>query len=108
MHQAAHHEFLESRHPEVTKNLYYVFSTCRSQIPIFLGPSSWTKWVSTIHATRCGNLDPYLECVRSIIPYAFAYDHLNYAKYLTPMLVELLNLPTNYPLIYEQFMLGSF
>ena len=38
----AHHTFLESRHPEVIKNLYYVLSTCRSQIPIFLGSSSWT------------------------------------------------------------------
>ena len=40
--QTAHHTFLESRHPEVTKNLYYVLSTRRSQIPIFLGSSSWT------------------------------------------------------------------
>ena len=40
--QTAHQTFLESRHPEVTKNLYYVLSTRRSQIPIFLGSSSWT------------------------------------------------------------------
>ena len=32
--QTAHHNFLESRHPEVTKNLYYL-STRRRQIPIF-------------------------------------------------------------------------
>ena len=31
----AHHTFLESRHPEVTKNLYYVLSTCQSQILFF-------------------------------------------------------------------------
>ena len=31
----AHHIFLENRHPEVTKNLYYVLSTCQSQITIF-------------------------------------------------------------------------
>ena len=30
-----HHIFLESRHPEVTKNLYYVLSTCQNQITIF-------------------------------------------------------------------------
>ena len=40
------HFFLETRHPEVTKNLYYVLSTQRSQIPIFLGSSSWTKFLS--------------------------------------------------------------
>ena len=40
--QTAHHTFLESRHPEVTKNLYYVLFSGWSQIPIFLGSSSWT------------------------------------------------------------------
>ena len=35
--------FLESRHPGLTKNLYYVLSNYRSQIPISLGSSSWTK-----------------------------------------------------------------
>ena len=29
----AHHTLLEGRHPEVTKNLYYVLSTQQSQIP---------------------------------------------------------------------------
>ena len=38
----AHHTFLESRHPKVTKNLYYVLSTHHSQISFFLGSSSWT------------------------------------------------------------------
>ena len=33
--------------------------------------------LNTIHVTRCGNWDLYFECVRSIIPYVFAYDHLN-------------------------------
>ena len=33
----AHHTFLQSKHTDVTKNLYYVLSTHRSQIPIFLG-----------------------------------------------------------------------
>ena len=41
--QTAHHIFLESRYLEVTKNLYYVLSSRRSQIPIFLGSTSWTK-----------------------------------------------------------------
>ena len=40
--QTAHHTFLESRHPEVTKNPNYVLYSLRSQIPIFLGYSSWT------------------------------------------------------------------
>ena len=34
---------LESRNPKIIKNLYYVLSTCQSQIPIFLSSSSWTN-----------------------------------------------------------------
>ena len=30
-----HHTFLESRHPEDTKNLYYVLFTCQSKIQFF-------------------------------------------------------------------------
>ena len=33
--QAAHHTFPERRHPEATKNLHYVLSTRRSQMPYF-------------------------------------------------------------------------
>ena len=39
--RTANHTFLESRHPEVTKNLYYVLSTHQRQIPSFLGCSLW-------------------------------------------------------------------
>ena len=35
----AHHTFLESKHPEAAKNLYYVLSTPRSQIPIVQAPA---------------------------------------------------------------------
>ena len=34
--QTAHHAFLESRLPDVTKNLYYALPTHWTQIPIFL------------------------------------------------------------------------
>ena len=37
-----HHTFQEIRHPEVTRNLNYVLSTRRIQIPTFLDSSSWT------------------------------------------------------------------
>ena len=40
----AHYTFLESTHPGVTKNLYYVLSTHWSQIPIFYAPTHWI-WV---------------------------------------------------------------
>ena len=42
--RTAHHTFLESRHHELTKNLYYVLCTCQSQIPIFLVPAYGLYW----------------------------------------------------------------
>ena len=41
--RTSHHTFLESSPPEVTKNVHYVLSTSRIQIPIFLGSSSRTS-----------------------------------------------------------------
>ena len=42
--RTAHHTFLESRHPELTKNLYYVLCTRQSQIPIFLVLAHGLYW----------------------------------------------------------------
>ena len=44
----AHYTFLEARVPEVTKNLFYVLPIRWSQIPIFLGSSSWTIKIGDI------------------------------------------------------------
>ena len=43
---------------------------------------------NTIYATRVGNWFLLLECYRDMMRYTFTYDHLNYAKYLPPMLAE--------------------
>ena len=40
--QTSQHTILETRHPEVTKHLYYVSFPCRSQILILLGSRSCT------------------------------------------------------------------
>ena len=40
----AHQTFPESRHPEVTKNLYYVLFTRWSKIPIFQDPAHGLYW----------------------------------------------------------------
>ena len=39
-----HHTFLESRPPEVTKNLYHVLSTRHNQTPIILAPVHGRYW----------------------------------------------------------------
>lgn len=64
--------------------------------------------LNTIYSFQSGNWELLLECIRRILPFAFAYDNLNYARYLTGMLGEMLQLPTEFPEVYEQFMRGNF
>ena len=56
------HHFLESRHPEVVKNLYYVLSSRWSQIAIFLGSSSW----NTIFVSMSRFMSIYVVSIWSI------------------------------------------
>ena len=64
--------------------------------------------LNTIYSLRSGHFVLLVECIRLIIPYAFAYDHINYARYLTAMLADFLKLPTEFPDIYREFMDGNF
>ena len=34
--------------------------------------------LNVLYTTRAGNWNLYLVCIHEIIPYTFAYDHLNY------------------------------
>ena len=64
--------------------------------------------LNTIYSIRSGQWELVLECVREIIPFAFAYDHHNYSRYLTIMLGDMLKLPEDFPEVYEEFMKGNF
>ena len=44
----------------------------------------------------------------TIYVYTFAYDNINYARYLTAMLTDMLQLPEDFPKVYEEFMNGNF
>ena len=64
--------------------------------------------LNVLYATRTGKWRLYLESLRNILPYVFAYDHLNYAKYMTALLGEMLNLEQSHPNIYREFVAGNF
>ena len=62
----------------------------------FALPKFWLSFIdmvglllNTIYACRLGRWELPLECIRNIIPYAFAYNHVNYARYLTVMLGDM-------------------
>ena len=46
-----------------------------------------------IYATRMGNWELYLSCIEAVIPWTFAYDRQNYARYLIPYLNDMRVIP---------------
>ena len=50
-----------------------------------------------IRATREGNWPLHLECIREMLPWYFAYDHVNYARYLPLYLIHMIQLPETHP-----------
>ena len=64
--------------------------------------------LNTICAIRLGQWELLLECIRDMLPYVFAYDKINYARYLTCMLGEMLSLKEECPEVYEEFKKGNF
>ncbi|CAB4007601.1 Hypothetical predicted protein [Paramuricea clavata] len=61
-----------------------------------------------INATRTGNWELYLFCIEAVIPWTFAYDRQNYARYLIPYLNDMRALPTVMPEVYDAFLAGDF
>ena len=57
---------------------------------------------SLIYSVRLGKWDLLLECIRLILPFTFAYNHINYARCLPALLGEMLSLEDDYPDIYER------
>ena len=64
--------------------------------------------LNLIYATRLGKWDPYIETIRSILPWCFAYDRQNYSRYLTAHYYDLVFLNINHPEIYTEFQNGNF
>ena len=48
-----------------------------------------------------------LESLKGVVPYAFAYDNIHYARYLTSMLGEMLQLEDTHPEVYCAFVDGN-
>ena len=50
-----------------------------------------------IRATREGNWSIHLSSLRGIVPWCFAYDNINYARYLSAYLSGMFHLPEEHP-----------
>ena len=61
-----------------------------------------------INATMMGNWELYLAYIEAVIPWIFAYDRQNYARYLVPYLNDMRALPIVMPEVYDAFVVGHF
>ena len=73
----------------------------------------WMSYIDMVEnvilcGSREGNWDLHLNAMRSLIPWCFAYDKVNYARYLTVYYVEMLALPESKPDVHQAFCAGQF
>ena len=64
--------------------------------------------LSTIYSIRYGDWKLLLQCITRILPYIFAFDHINYLRYLSVELGDKLLLPNDFPDVYENFLRRNF
>jgi hypothetical protein len=64
--------------------------------------------LNLIRATRDGDWTLNLCSLHAMIPWFFAYDHSNYARYLPVYYADMSRLEDDHPEIYQEFMSGAF
>ena len=62
--------------------------------------------LALIGASREGNWLLYLYAIQAMIPWCFASDKVNYARYLPVYLAEMINLQTYHPSVHQGLMAG--
>ena len=77
------------------------------------GPTSsfWCSFVEMMEilfafqrSLKYGDWPSHLQATKKMLPYFFAYDHHNYARYLTYYWAEMIALPQTHPEIHQEFM----
>ena len=61
-----------------------------------------------IRASREGDWMLHMASIRAMIPWCFAYDRMNYARYLPYYYAQMSQLPITHPDMYRKFMEGGF
>ncbi len=64
--------------------------------------------LALIRSSREGNWELHLSAIQSMIPWCFAYDKVNYARYLPVYYASMTSLPVDHPQVYQHFMNGGF
>uniref|UniRef100_UPI00358DF722 uncharacterized protein n=1 Tax=Myxine glutinosa TaxID=7769 RepID=UPI00358DF722 len=75
----------------------------------------WSSYIETvellllfIRGTREANWDVHLASIRCMLPWKFAYDHINYSRYLPVYWLEMSDVQQTHPTIHQKFMESEF
>ena len=61
-----------------------------------------------VRATREGNFNSYVESITALMPWMFALDHVNYARWLSVHVRDMATLHKSHPSVYQKFTSGAF
>ena len=64
--------------------------------------------MNLIYASHTGSWELYSSCIVEVIPWAFAYDHQNYARYFIPFLDNMRHLSVRMLEVHTAFNKGHF
>ena len=64
--------------------------------------------LSLIRAERSGNWSLYIESLTSMLPMFYAYDRVNYSRWLPIYICDMVDLEENAPEVHKEFLLGKF
>ena len=80
--------------------------------PLFTFWSSYSSMVELllafIRSIRTGDWTLHCSCIRSMLPWMFSYDHVNYARYMTIYWSEMEHLEKSHPSAYRELKQGQF
>jgi len=60
-----------------------------------------------VRSIREGNFKSYVESVTALMPWMFALDHVNYARWLSVHVRDMATLQTSHPSVYQKFTSGA-
>ena len=64
--------------------------------------------MQVVRAFREANFPLYLTAIRELLPWMFALDSHNYARWLSVHYRDMCELPTKHPTVFAEFMEGAF
>ena len=82
---------------KVSVNAHYWFTVIDLEICIFM-------FVRILHE---GNFDSFVRCIKDILPWSFALNHVHYSRWMSVFMYDLICLPEEHRDIFTQVMDGN-